>query len=250
MRAVIIPVTQMYIGETAEVLSLGGDPPEMVRLKNMGLREGKLIDLLHHDPYAAKKLVIGVDNARLAFPMELAGRILVRPLKSHYETIKIQAYYDQLTGCLNRHGADNLIREEVEKFAVKSIPLSLLLADIDHFKSINDTFGHQAGDGVLRDLSQLLRQGLRRSDILCRWGGEEFLILLRGTVLEDAQEIAERLRQQVESFAFQLPAGQGVTVSIGGSGLPPVRSLDKLFAEADSALYLAKTTGRNQVTLC
>ncbi|MDY0269987.1 diguanylate cyclase [Trichloromonas sp.] len=240
----------MYIGETAEVLALNGSAVEIGRLKSMGLREGKLIDLLLLDLLFARKLVIGLDNSRIAFHADLAERILVRPLKSHYEYIKAQAYYDKLTSCLNRHVADTLIREEVEKFVVKSVPFSLLLADVDHFKRINDTYGHQMGDGVLRDVSEVLRRGLRRSDALCRWGGDEFLILLRGTVLDEAKEIAERLRQKVESFALPLLLGHGVTVSIGGSGLPPGRSLDRLFAEADSALYAAKATGRNRVSIC
>lgn len=243
----VIPVNQMYIGETAEVLALSGESHEIGRLKSMGIREGKLIDLLHHDPLAAKKLVVGVDNSRIAFQAELAGRILVRPLKSYYETIKAQAYHDNLTGCLNRHAVDTLIREEAEKFSSKSVPFTLLLADVDHFKRINDTFGHQAGDAVLRKLSEVFRTGLRRSDVLCRWGGEEFLILLRGTVMQEAKQIAERLRHLVESSDFPLRTGEGVTVSIGGSGLPPGRSLDSLFAEADSALYAAKRSGRNRV---
>lgn len=246
-----IPVSEMYVGETAEVLSFDGESPDLKRLKSMGVREGKLIDLLHSDPLATRKVVVGVDNSRIAFHTDLAARIAVRPLKSYFETVKNQAHYDKLTGCLNRHAADGVVRGEVEKYAEKSLPFSLLLADIDHFKRINDTYGHQAGDGVLKGFANLLRQGLRRSDVLCRWGGEEFLILLRGTLTEEARLIAERLRRMVEDCAFPpFAAGGLVTVSIGGCGMPPGRDFEKLFTEADTALYASKRDGRNRVTIC
>jgi len=232
-------------------VALRPDLPEIRRLESMGLREGKLVDLLHHDPLVARKVVLGVDGTRLAFPSELAAGIMVRPLKSFFEALKTQAHYDSLTGCCNRHAANRIIREELDKFSAKAIPFSLLLADIDHFKRINDGFGHQAGDSVLKGIAQVLGRGLRRCDVLCRWGGEEFLILLRGTVAEEARQIAERLRGLVEQSVFDPFADRGlVTVSIGGCGMPPGKGFERLFAEADSALYRSKSRGRNKVTMC
>lgn len=247
----MIPVSGMYPGESAELVSLGDQTPEVRRLRSMGLREGRLIDLLHHDPLIARKVVLGVDDARIALHCDLANQMMVRPLKSYFEAMKVQAHYDSLTGCCNRYAADGIIREELARFSGKGIPFSLLLADLDHFKKINDTLGHQAGDAVLKSLAALLRQGLRRYDVLCRWGGEEFLILLRGTLVEEATLIAERLRQMVESAVFPpFQSGGVVTVSIGGCGMPPGREFDTLFAQADSALYASKRQGRNRVTIC
>lgn len=246
----LVPLKEMYLGETAEICAVG-DSPELKRLGTMGVREGKLIDLLFHDSLVTKKVVIGVDNSRIAFHASIADQIVVRPLKSYFETLKNLAHYDQLTGCLNRHAAVSLLREEVEKFSARRVPLAVLMADIDHFKGINDTFGHPAGDEVLRGFARLSREILRRSDVICRWGGEEFLILLRGTVLAEATRIAERLRERLEETAFPfLATERSVTVSIGGCGLPPFMDPDRLISQADDLLYRAKKEGRNRVRLC
>ncbi|TSK05107.1 MAG: diguanylate cyclase [Geobacter sp.] len=247
----IIALSEMYQGECAELLSLPAAGEVGKRLKSMGMREGRLVELLHYDPLVAKKVVVALDQARIAFPVELASGVRVRPLKSYFETIKVQAHYDNLTGCCNRHVAGGIIREELEKFSGKGIPFSLLIADLDHFKRINDNYGHQAGDDVLKGFATVARRGLRRCDVLARWGGEEFLILLRGTVVEEAKQIAERLRHMVESAVFPPFEREGlVTVSIGGCGMPPGRDFESLFAQADSALYLSKNNGRNRVTVC
>jgi diguanylate cyclase (GGDEF)-like protein len=104
---------------------------------------------------------------------------------------------------------------------------------------------------VLKSISALFKQVLRRSDCICRWGGEEFLILLRGTFINDAIQIAERVRKSVESHIFQPFRGSGfVTVSLGGCGLPPDRDISALVEIADSALYAAKNNGRNRVNIC
>ena len=246
----VISMKEMYLGETAEIISVNGQTAEFKQLRDMGLREGKLIDLLHYDPLGSKKVIVNVDNSRIAFDTRLADSIKVRPLKSYYEVIRNQAAYDSLTGCLNRRSAECILIREYEKFASNKIPLSLLLADIDYFKRINDTYGHSAGDGVLKNIATLFKQLLRRSDCLCRWGGEEFLILLRGTLREEALQIAERLRQSVESYIFQPFKGRGfVTVSIGGCCLPPDRCIEHLIETADTALYEAKRNGRNSVNV-
>lgn len=101
---------------------------------------------------------------------------------------------------------------------------------------------------MLKAIAELLRQSLRRPDVLCRWGGEEFLILLRGTIVREAVQIAERLRQKVESHIFSsFEHVRDITVSIGGCGLPPNRTIERLIEVADTALYIAKGNGRNQV---
>jgi diguanylate cyclase (GGDEF)-like protein len=221
------------------------------RLRDMGIREGKLIDLLHCDLIANKKIVINVDNSKIAFDATLADDIKVRPIKSYYEVLKTEAVCDRLTGCLNRRSTECILMGEHEKFVSTKIPLSVFLADIDYFKRINDTYGHSAGDNVLKSISALFKQVLRRSDCICRWRGEEFLILLRGTFMKDAVLIVERLRRTIESHIFQPFIGRGfVTVSFGGCGLPPFNDISTLIEMADSALYAAKNNGRNRVNIC
>lgn len=249
-----VAIHEMYVGETSEIVSFDGDNPEIKRLRDMGIREGKLIDLIYYDPILSNKIVIGVDNTRIAFDANVAHNIKVRPIKSHYETFKVQALYDPLTQCFNRNATEHIIRDEYEKFISNKIPMSLLFADIDYFKRINDTCGHQEGDSVLKAVADLLKQGLRRSDVLCRWGGEEFLILLRGTHIQDAAQIAERLREKVASHLFPLvpPFEHSglVTISIGGAELLPRTQIVQLIEKADNALYTAKKSGRNRVVVC
>ncbi|MEK7700072.1 MAG: diguanylate cyclase [Planctomycetota bacterium] len=249
-----VAIHEMYVGETSEIISFDGDNREIKRLRDMGIREGKLIDLIYYDPILSNKIVIGVDNTRIAFDANVAYNIKVRPIKSHYETFKVKALYDPLTQCFNRNATEHIIRDEYEKFINNKIPMSLLFADIDYFKRINDTYGHQEGDSVLKAVADLLKQGLRRSDVLCRWGGEEFLILLRGTRIQEAAQIAERLRQKVESHQFPLflPFEQSglVTISIGCAELLPRTQIAQLIEKADNALYTAKNNGRNKVVVC
>jgi len=247
----LLTVDKMYIGEMAEITFFNLEQQDAKRLRDMGLREGRIIDLIHFDPVVSKKIILMIDGIRLAFPADLAPLIIVRPVKSHYQALKSMAHYDKLTGCLNRHAATSIINEEFVRFSENKLPLTVMMADLDHFKKINDNFGHQTGDAVLEGFAESARSALRRSDLLCRWGGEEFLILLRGTVLAEALQIAERLRQKVADLVFPPLEQSGlVTVSIGVATLPPHRSLEKLLADADQALYRAKDCGRNLVMAC
>lgn len=247
----LLHVDELYMGETAEIVAINSNCNDTKRLRNMGLREGRMVDMLHCDHIFSKKIVLGLDGTRLAFPMLLAAHIVVRPIRSYFETLRDQASYDQLTGCLNRHAGQLIARQEVEKYAENDIPLAVLMADIDHFKKVNDTYGHPAGDEVLKKFAQVAGSALRRCDLLCRWGGEEFLILLRGTVQEESLQIADRIRRRVESLIFPPYEDCGLlTVSIGSAALPPGKQLEELVSEADQALYRAKREGRNRVAAC
>lgn len=245
----IIGIGDMYIGETAEIISIGGsDYNEVKKIKDMGIREGRLIDLLAYDDVINKKAVISIDSSRIALDIKLIAMIKVRPIKHYYEVIRSQAYTDKLTGCFNRHSSCCLIMAEYEKFVANKTPMSVAMADIDHFKKINDTYGHAAGDLVLQSIAALFKQSLRRSDLLFRWGGEEFLFLLRGTNLEEARQVCNRIRTAVLSYVFPPFESHGfVTISIGGCGLPPDRTVEHLIEMADAALYTAKKNGRNRV---
>jgi diguanylate cyclase (GGDEF)-like protein len=126
-------------------------------------------------------------------------------------------------------------------------PLAAVMLDIDHFKKINDTYGHQTGDEVIREVVNRIRQNCRSSDLLARYGGEEFVLLLPGTG-SDAAALAERVRADVA--AFPVPTSSGpvpVSISVGLSYLDPSDEIDALLARADKRLYEAKSAGRNRV---
>ncbi len=156
---------------------------------------------------------------------------------------------DALTGLVNRSQFHALAQAELARQRRIGSPTALVLADIDHFKRINDTHGHEAGDQVLAQVASALRQGLREGDVLARWGGEEFLILLPSTALERAAALAERLRLAVAALPLAV-GGQplSVTVSLGVAPVDAEGELQAATASADLALYASKRDGRNRVT--
>jgi diguanylate cyclase (GGDEF)-like protein len=139
---------------------------------------------------------------------------------------------------------------ELKRAQRAGAPVSVILCDVDHFKSINDRFGHDAGDRVLRTTAQVLRTALRDTDALGRWGGEEFIVVLTDTGMQVAGQVAERMRAAVAATTYSgLP--EGATISLGVSTLikvsSPATAWDGLIREADSLLYQAKKAGRNRV---
>jgi diguanylate cyclase (GGDEF)-like protein len=159
------------------------------------------------------------------------------------------ATVDRLTGVNNRQALVAELLDEVGRANRYDRPLSLAFVDIDHFKQVNDTHGHHAGDVVLRGVAQTLRANLRATDIIGRYGGEEFMLLLTETRVDDAAALAEKLRSLVERarFAVDGRTSLGVTVSIGiASGQGAQVRMDTLVRDADAAMYSAKSLGRNQ----
>ncbi|WP_375191622.1 GGDEF domain-containing protein [Marinobacter sp.] len=159
---------------------------------------------------------------------------------------------DPLTGLYNRRELSRVMEEELERARRYQRPMALLWIDFDHFKDINDTYGHAAGDSVLRSVSRLLERSVRSVDSIGRFGGEEFVIVLPEMDLEEARETAERLRKRVSSSAQPLGDGQSVplTISVGIAVYPDHGvSVPALCAAADKAMYLAKDRGRNCVAL-
>jgi diguanylate cyclase (GGDEF)-like protein len=161
------------------------------------------------------------------------------------DSLERLASADPLTGLANRRGGEKDIAAEISRARRQNTPLSCVLLDIDHFKDVNDTFGHQAGDYVLREVSSLLRRTVRAYDILVRWGGEEFLVVLPGVGHEQALKLAERIRQAIENMP--LAGIGGITASVGVAALGSDFSFDAMFAIADRRLYSAKASGRNTV---
>lgn len=165
-------------------------------------------------------------------------------------TLEKQARIDELTGISNRRSFYELGQMEVKRALRQKAPLATLMIDADHFKKVNDTYGHAVGDLVLKDLTKTISKTLREIDLLGRVGGEEFAVLLPQTSLTQAQEVAERIRKALEERKVPIPKGEDVTytVSIGLAMLSEQEDqLDKLLQKADTALYQAKEQGRNRV---
>lgn len=160
------------------------------------------------------------------------------------------AITDELTGLFNRRAILQKGISEWQRARRFERPLSCLMFDIDHFKRINDTYGHETGDQVLREVARAIKDSLRQSDSLGRLGGEEFLLIAPETEPGKAESLAERIRRNVAGMHFANMAGQSVTLSIGVAQSLGERSLEELIREADGALYTAKHEGRNQVVMC
>ncbi len=172
------------------------------------------------------------------------------PERLTYDKLNSKANNDGLTGCYNKSYFNYTIELEVKKSKLFETPLSLIIFDLDHFKAINDNYGHDAGDFVLKELAALIRRnGVRELDIFGRYGGEEFVILLPKTNLKNAYEIAERLRILIESYDFMYESQRlPVTASIGVAHYHQEVSNGKdLFRRADQAVYTAKKNGHNRV---
>jgi diguanylate cyclase (GGDEF)-like protein len=178
----------------------------------------------------------------------LCVAVLSTPLMRSEMRHRSDSVIDQLTGMLNRKALEVRVQELGMQSAVTGEPVGLIIADLDHFKDINDTHGHLTGDHVLRDVAYKLRKQLRAFDLAYRLGGEEFLVLLPGSDLEHTAELAGRLR---EGICDGLSGGQAVTVSVGVGASLQGEAFDyaAVFAEADAALYRAKRGGRNRVEL-
>ncbi len=208
----------------------------MLGFANMG--DAAWISLLVPVPLA---LLCGAINFHLIVALERA-RNMVHEF----------AMVDALTGLSNRHRFVPAAKREIDLARLHGQPLTILVVDIDHFKLINDAHGHLAGDQVLVEIGHRCRQTLRATDLLARWGGEEFIALLPNTTVALAQQLAERVREAVSAFVRLKPEGPEVqvTVSIGvaGASAGQTLSLDGLIQLADRALYKSKRAGRDRVS--
>jgi diguanylate cyclase (GGDEF)-like protein len=161
------------------------------------------------------------------------------------EKLKNMAIRDGLTGLFNHSFIEQLVGDAINRSRRSGNPLALLMIDIDRFKQVNDTFGHNAGDEVLARLARLLNNSKRSTDYLGRWGGDELILLLTDTNLSGAENLAEKLRSLVESEGF--PYGKRLTISLGASEFHDGDTPASLIARADAAMYRAKRAGRNRV---
>lgn len=169
-------------------------------------------------------------------------------LRQNADAASEMSMTDALTGLRNRYGLQRALQRELSEARRYSRPLSCLLLDIDFFKAVNDTYGHAAGDAALVQTARSLTEAVRGSDVVCRYGGEEFIVLAPETGLEGALALAEKIRLAVSSRLF----GDGehifpLTLSVGAAQLLAAESGNDMIARADEALYLAKQAGRNRV---
>ncbi|KPW58214.1 GGDEF domain-containing protein [Pseudomonas caricapapayae] len=177
---------------------------------------------------------------------------LVYPLLNAllYRIATQTALRDPLTSTGNRIAMDQGLAREIEISRRHKQPLSLLMLDIDHFKKVNDEYGHHTGDDVLKTVAQSLKAQLRNIDRVFRYGGEEFVVILSNTGSNSAELIGERLRQAVRNLEFrELDPALTMTVSLGCSTLLPAETADSLLRRADNALYVAKREGRNRLAM-
>lgn len=182
--------------------------------------------------------------------------LVVKELKKYDELHKkefVLARTDKLTGLYNRHNLEKRLNEDVMQARLTGKPINILIFDLDNFKKFNDSYGHVAGDKLLTLFSDIIRQGIRKSDVAIRYGGEEFLIIIKDLELDVAQKVADRIRGELENQKIYVGKDedrQKVTVSCGVAQYPK-HSLDikKVIELADKALYIAKNTGKNKVVV-
>jgi len=186
-------------------------------------------------------------------PVELSVLLAVAAgsleLAWSYGEVDRRSRTDPLTGLYNRAHFGEQLEEKLDSADRHNQPVSLVMVDIDHFKQVNDTYGHQAGDAVLRQVGQVLLGGVRQVDLAGRYGGEEFALILPETDLPGALRLAARLRAMLETTPVELPDGKTLTVtaSFGVALRDELLSADELVAVADEALYAAKRAGKNRV---
>ncbi|RWX78818.1 PleD family two-component system response regulator [Neorhizobium lilium] len=220
-----------------------------------------LVTELGADEVVVRALDLGVNDyiVRPIDPNELVARTLTQIKRKRYndrlrmslrQTIEL-AVTDALTGLHNRRYLDNHLKVLFNRASARSRPLSVCITDIDRFKAVNDTYGHDAGDEVLREFAARIRSTVRGADLACRYGGEEFVLVMPDTDAVSAASIAERLRDTIERSPFQLKAAGvaiNITASLGiSSNIMGAETPEQLLKQADRALYEAKNAGRNRV---
>jgi diguanylate cyclase (GGDEF)-like protein len=191
----------------------------------------------------------GCFNPHDLAPLESVADICATAIQNAYyvERVRQLAYRDGLTGIFNRRFFEMRMTVEIDRAQRFGSGLAVIMIDIDQFKSLNDDFGHLLGDEVLRQVSSMLHQQVRKIDVVCRYGGEEFAILLAQANAKDAFDVADKLRASVEAWAFP-GVPRPVTISAGVAGYPDHGvTRDDLMKAADEGLYAAKQGGRNRV---
>lgn len=222
---------------------LGVSAAENVVWGAFGLTLQPTVTFVHPDPMDA-----GFSYLSMLLCLAAAISLSWLSLCVHRQQLQITAQTDSLTGLLNRGAFEDILRREIARAEFAQSRLGVMLIDIDYFKQINDAHGHLAGDDVLRRIGQALRQGTRPADVLARFGGEEFVILLRAAAPTETEEVAERLRIDIAAMT-DLPGDASLTASFGVAISQPGDTAGALLTRADEALYRSKRDGRNLVSV-
>ncbi len=239
------------IGRTPRVLQGAETNPQVLRRLREALEAGRSFD--------ARAINYRYDGTAFHLEWRTAPIRDARGRITHYMSIqrdvtaeqrlmgRLQqlADFDDLTAVHTRHPAENTLKVEIKRAERHGVPLTVIMLDIDHFKAVNDKHGHACGDDVLQQMTRLISGRLRESDLLARWGGEEFLAVLPHTAIEGAREAAEAIRGLVEQAVFIDEIG--ITLSLGVAAHMPGDTPGSLVKRADDALYAAKAAGRNRV---
>jgi len=214
------------------------------------LAQGETLGILHLQATASAP---HLESSDLSLKTTFAGQVGLSIANIRLrEALRTQSVRDALTGLYNRRYLEEVLEREVRRAARAAQSLGILMIDLDHFKSFNDTYGHDAGDAVLRETGQFLAKGIRAEDFVCRFGGEEFVVILPTADMEASRARAERLRLKMRELAvmYQGKSLGMVTISVGVASFPQHgMSPKELMAAADAALYEAKRGGRDQVAL-
>lgn len=220
----------------------------IITLQDNNSRNGVFVDELRIEQC---ELNVGsnIQIGDTVMKLELLSEIDIEQRQSLYN----RANVDLLTGAYNRHYFQENARQELSLSKRENTSLKVVMIDIDHFKKINDKYGHLAGDYILREVANIIRNSIRDYDLLCRYGGEEFILLLRGAItLADTEKLCERIRLQIQDRNFEYrDITINLTISIGACYQEETKDLaiEDIILKADKALYQSKKRGRNRITL-
>jgi len=225
--------------QTAPVVMLTGSGDERIAVQSI---QGGAAGYLPKGRLSAENLASTIDEALNRWRQ-------VQQARSDQEKLERLANFDSLTGLYNRRAILGRLEEQTRHAGRYQEEFSLIMADLDHFKEVNDRYGHLAGDDVLESVGRLVQQSIRATDRAGRYGGEEFLIILPRTDLSSGVNVAERIRKAVEAARMEGGKGEvfGITISLGLSSYQAGEETESLISRADDALYSAKKTGRNRV---
>ncbi len=229
-----------------------------VPLKQSAAAAGHALDERREEGSGIPEEVLGmiyVDSESLSAPLNSESMYLLEAISNHATAalknarVYMEATRDSLTGLALRRVFEHRLREEIKNSGKDNSPVSLLMTDLDHFKSVNDTYGHQVGDEALRLAAQEARSSVRSTDLVARYGGEEYAVILPGTKAQEALAVAEKIRERIAGIKFAQGRGK-ITVSVGIAEYPAhAEGAEELVNHADKALYLAKERGRNRAVV-
>lgn len=234
----------------------GTDIIKWIEEKGYGDIQVILVSSIDNEEVASKGLNLGAEDfVKIPYkPEELRARIKVhlrlRRMLKEREKFKRLSLIDQLTRIPNRRYLFQELKKYFKRHKEEKKPLALLMIDVDDFKKVNDTYGHEAGDEILKKVANIISRSVRKFDLVGRYGGEEFIVVLPDADIEKAVEIAERIRKNVESQTFMIDSNEiKVTVSLGVAELlkDNPRSVNDLIKIADMRMYRAKVSGKNRV---